>query len=84
MGWRLVCRQAAAMLVEPARRCRLMARLRRLAMTAGPFPVRIWEWSSTKVTSRIQCSLFSMDQWFWMIALSWSARMSPKPRSVTA
>jgi hypothetical protein len=27
-----------------------------------PFPVRIWEWSSAKVTSRIQCSLFSMDQ----------------------
>ena len=84
MGWRLVCRQAAAMLVWPPRRWRLRAKLRRVAMTAGPLPVRIWEWSSAKVTSRIQCSLFSIDQWSRMISASWSARMSPKPRSVTA
>ena len=30
-------------------------------MTAGPLPVRIWEWSSAKVTSRIQCS-FVLDR----------------------
>ena len=32
-------------------------------MTAGPCPVRIWLRSSAKVTSRIQCSRFSMPQW---------------------
>jgi hypothetical protein len=84
MGWRLVCRQAAAMLVCPANRWRLSAKLRRVAMTAGPFPVRIWEWSSVKVTSRIQWTLFSIDQWSRMISASWRARMSSNPRSVTA
>jgi hypothetical protein len=48
MGWRLVWRQAAAMLVAPAWRWRLRAKLRRVAMTAGPLPVRIWQWSSAK------------------------------------
>ena len=50
-------------MVAPARRCRLMARLRRMAMTSGPLPVRAWWRSSPKVTSRTQWSLFSMCQW---------------------
>ena len=33
------CRQASAMLSQPARRSRVMARLRMPAMTAGPLPV---------------------------------------------
>ena len=61
-GSLLMRRQAAAMLVAPCRRWRLTARLRSVAITCGPWPVRIWEWSSAKVTSRIQCSRFSMDQ----------------------
>ena len=35
-------RQAWAMLVSPVRRWRLTAKLRRVAITAGPLPVRIW------------------------------------------
>ncbi len=54
------------------------------AITAGPLPAQIWQWSSAKVTSRIQCSLFSIDQRSRMISVNWSERMSPKPRSVTA
>jgi hypothetical protein len=38
------------MLLMPARRRTLMARLRREAMMRGPLPVRIWERSSSKVT----------------------------------
>ncbi len=34
------------MLVSPVRRKMVMARLRRLVMTRGPLPVRIWERSS--------------------------------------
>jgi hypothetical protein len=41
----------------------LMTRLRREAMTWGPAPVRTWEWSSAKVTSRTQCRLFSICLW---------------------
>ena len=51
------------MLLAPARRTMLMARLRREAMTRGPLPVRTWERSSSKVTSRTQCRRFSMHQW---------------------
>jgi hypothetical protein len=39
-------REAAAMLVCPARRNRVMATFRKVAMTCGPLPVRIWEASS--------------------------------------
>ena len=56
MTWR----QAAAMLVAPLRGCRLSVRFRRVAMTVGLVPVWIWEWSSVKTTSRIQCKRFSM------------------------
>ena len=49
---RALWRTAAAMLVAPVRRRMLMTRLRRDAMTCGPAPVRTWEWSSAKVTSR--------------------------------
>jgi helix-turn-helix protein len=43
---RALWRSAAAMLVLPARRRVLMARLRRLAMMRGPLWVRMWEASS--------------------------------------
>ena len=36
--------------------------LRSAAMTWGPVPVRIWDRSSSQVTSRIQWTVFSMDQ----------------------
>jgi len=47
----------------PASRKREMARLRRVAITCGPAPRRIWERSSSKVTSRTQWRRFSMVQW---------------------
>ena len=66
MAW-LVCRawwrKAAAMFVAPARRRMLMAVLRSAAMMCGAAPARVWERSSSKVTSRTQCSRFSMPQW---------------------
>src|SRR4051812_32703716 len=37
------------MLVAPLRRCRLIARLRRVAMTWGLAPMRTWDRSSAKV-----------------------------------
>jgi hypothetical protein len=39
----------------PARLSTPIARFRRHAMTCGPVPVRTWEASSAKVTSRTQC-----------------------------
>lgn len=42
-----------------------MAVLRKVAMIRGVWPVRTWERSSSKETSRTQCSLFSMAQWPW-------------------
>jgi hypothetical protein len=32
-------------------------------MTRGALPVRTWERSSSKATSRTQCSRFSTSQW---------------------
>jgi hypothetical protein len=43
-GLRAWCRVAAAMLVQPVRRSRVMAVLRREAMAWGVLPVRTWEW----------------------------------------
>src|SRR4029450_414280 len=40
-----------------------MTRLRRQAMTCGAVPVRAWEPSSAKVTSRTQCRPFWIAQW---------------------
>jgi hypothetical protein len=37
-----------------------MAVLRNAAMTWGILPQRTWEWSSSNVTSRTQCDLFSI------------------------
>src|SRR5213593_151261 len=54
---RALRRSAAAMLRCPCRRRTPMARLRRLAMVLGAAPVRVWEASSAKVTSRTWCSL---------------------------
>jgi hypothetical protein len=53
------------MLVAPARRCRLIAVFRSVAMTCGPLPVRTWDRSSSKVTSRTRCRRFSMPWWPW-------------------
>lgn len=50
----------AAMLVWPAVRSWLIAKLRRVAMLSGPWPVRILEASSLKVASRTKCSRFSI------------------------
>jgi len=50
------------MLSAPAMRCRLMAVLRREAMTCGAVPVRVVDLSSSKVISRTQCAEFSMRQ----------------------
>jgi len=58
-----------------------MARLRRVAMTWGPLPVRTWEASSPKVTSRMWCRA-SMAQWprihpaTWAGAAWWAARLA--------
>ena len=65
LGCRAWCRRASAMLVAPARRSRLIAVLRRVAMTWGPWPVRIWDLSSSKVTSRTQWRRFSIPRWPW-------------------
>jgi len=59
-GWAAQRRVAAAMFDSPRRRRRPMARLRKAAMHWGAVPARTWERSSSKVTSRTQCSLFSM------------------------
>jgi len=50
------------MLVAPARRWTLIARLRRLAITWAAFPVRTCALSSPCVTSRSQWTRFSMPQ----------------------
>ncbi len=63
MTFRLIDRMPAAMLVWPASRSALIARLRRVAMTRGALPVRICERSSSKVTSLTQWTRFSMPQW---------------------
>jgi hypothetical protein len=51
------------MFLAPARRKMVTTRFRRAAMIWGPLPVRIWERSSSKSRSRIQCSRSSMAQW---------------------
>src|SRR5664279_3656179 len=72
------------MLVAPARRCRLMARFRSVAITCGPLPVRTWLRSSPNVTSRTQCRRTSMHQWPRSQVASWSGRAWSTVRSVTA
>lgn len=49
-------RSPAAMLVISDGRSAVIARLHNAAMTCGPCAVRTWERSSSKVTSRTQCS----------------------------
>jgi hypothetical protein len=60
------------MLVAPASRRMVMARLRRLAMICGPLAVRTWELSSPKSVSRTQCSRSSMPQCPRMMSASWA------------
>src|SRR5215207_5010969 len=62
-GSRLWWGRATARLTGPARQSAPMTRLRRQAMTCGAVPVRTWEPSSAKVTSRIQCRPCSIAQW---------------------
>ena len=62
IGWAANRRQAAAMLVWPAHLKSPMAVLRSVAITCGILPPRTWERSSSKVTSRTQCDLFSIAQ----------------------
>ena len=52
LGLGIVARRALAMLVAPASRWTLMAKLRIVAKTCAALTVRIWERSSSKVTSR--------------------------------
>lgn len=55
------------MLVWPAARSWLMAKLRRVAMFSGPCPVRIVEASSRKAVSRTKWSRFSITHCDLMI-----------------
>jgi hypothetical protein len=73
-GLRAVCRRARAMLVWPARRRMLMTRFLIAAMTWGPVPVRTWDRSSPRVTSRTQCSWFSIFQCPRIHSASWAGR----------
>lgn len=59
------CRSALAMLSQPLSRRIEIAVLRRVAITCAVLPVRTCERSSSKVTSRTQCSAFSIAQWPW-------------------
>ena len=68
----------------PVSRRMVMARLRRLAMTRGPFRVRIWEESSPRVTSRTQCRLSSMDQCPRKKSASWAGLAWVTVSEVTA
>lgn len=58
------------MLVWPSRRRRLIAVERRVAITRDPFPVRVWDRSSSMATSRTQCTRFSIPQCPWIHAAS--------------
>ena len=61
-GWAANRRQAAAMLVSPAHRSSPITVLRSAAMIWGVLPQRTCERSSSNVTSRTQCDLFSICQ----------------------
>jgi hypothetical protein len=62
---------------EPDSRSAVIARFRRAAMTCGPWPVRTCERSSSKDTSRTQCSWFSMAQ---CPRIQRASRTGPWPR----
>ena len=62
-GFRALERVQAATLGAPTRRARLIARSGSAAIIAGPVAVRRHEASSPKVTSRTQCSSYSIAQW---------------------
>jgi hypothetical protein len=72
------------MLVVPASRKMVMARLRRLAMICGPAAVRTWEWSSSKSMSRTQRRRSSMLHWPQMMAASWPGVAGVTLSEVTA
>jgi hypothetical protein len=60
------------------------ARLRRLAVTRRRLPLRAWEASSLKVTSRTQCSRFSILQCPRSQPASCAGLAAPRARLVTA
>lgn len=70
---RPTARMPAAMLVWPAMRSAPIASLRSVAMTRGALPTRIWERSSSKITSR--------TQWmrFWKLSRSCRDRWPSRP-----
>jgi hypothetical protein len=72
------------MLVLPFIRRMLSARFSREAMARGPVWVRIWERSSSWVTSRTQCRRFSMAQWPRIQVASSAAVACSVVRLVTA
>jgi len=59
-GRRMIARVAWVILVAPVMRCRLIAMFRKVAMTCADVPVRVWDRSSSKVTSRTWWTPFSM------------------------
>jgi hypothetical protein len=71
------------MLAWPARRRMLMTGFLSVAMTCGPVPARAVEASSPKVTSRTQCSWFSIFQWPRIHLASWSGCGQDRDQRVT-
>src|SRR5882757_1634915 len=83
VGSRALWRRAAAMLLVPARRSAPMARLRQVAMARAALPVRNWEASAAKVTSRTWCRA-SMPKCPRIRAASWAGAAGSALRLVTA
>lgn len=76
-------RRPFAMFANPRRRSAPIARLRSVARIRGAVPVRSWERSSSKVTSRTQWMQFSIFQWPRIIAASSATLASVVFRFVT-
>ena len=72
--------EAMEVLVPWTSRMRLMARLRRAAMTCGPLWVCSSWRSSSKTVSRTQWRRFSIPQCHWIQAATASGWASVKPR----
>ncbi len=77
-------RRAAATLVWPAQRTRVVARLRSAAITWGAAAVHTWERSSSRLTSFTQCTWFSIFQCSRRVCNRRSAPATVGARLVTA
>ncbi len=75
--------EAMEVLVPWTSRMRLVARLRRAAMTCGPLRVRSWWWSLSKTRSRTQWRRFSIPQCPWIQAATASGWASVMRREKT-